>query len=159
MSNLGIYAVCPYWLSEYRSQIICEGLEDGCTTRVAFDKKADLKVWRTAYCESYSYSACPYCQAISEYKYKEVSKVTDEERMKYLLGAQKRMLEAREREVEKLRGQLKASCLWVAYLLDQVMGDRNEIEIPKDRLYRADEKGILFSEDTKKGCVKLRRNK
>ena len=159
MSNLGIYAVCPFWLSEYRLQVICEGLEDGCTTRVAFSKKTDLQSWRIAYCESYGYSACPYYRAIAGLKYKEVSNVEDKDRMQYLLDAQKRMLTAKDQEIEKLSGQLKASCLWVAYLLDQVMGNRSEIEIPKDQLYRADEKGVLFSEDEKKGCVKLRRNK
>lgn len=81
------------------------------------------------------------------------------DRMKYLIGAQKRMLEAKEVEIDKLTAQLRASCLWVAYLADQVMGNKDEIEIDKSQLYQANENNILFSDNTEKNMIILRRTK
>ena len=71
MSNTGTYAICPFWQTEYRTRIICEGLDQGCETNVAFRLKEDFAAWKDKYCESYGYSKCPYYKAILNNNYKE----------------------------------------------------------------------------------------
>lgn len=74
MSNLGTYAICPFWETEYRSRIICEGLSDKCSTNVSFRSKADFEEWKNKYCTCFRYPDCPYYQSICKYKYREVDK-------------------------------------------------------------------------------------
>lgn len=46
------YAVCPYYKSDERQLIYCEGVENGTAIHLAFSTLPDLREYKRKYCRS-----------------------------------------------------------------------------------------------------------
>lgn len=60
---------CPYFISEGRKTITCEGLTEGVNWRQVFPTEQVKRGHTKKFCRTYQYEECPAAKEISE-KYK-----------------------------------------------------------------------------------------
>lgn len=60
-----IYVRCPFYKRAERQHIICEGVEDGATTHVAFSSPLRLNEYMSGYCDC-DYSHCRVTRMLEE---------------------------------------------------------------------------------------------
>lgn len=61
---------CPYFISEGRKSITCEGLIDGANWRQVFPSEAVKRTHTRQFCRKYCYGDCPAAKEICR-KYRE----------------------------------------------------------------------------------------
>ena len=64
-----VEAQCPYFRYSLKKQIVCEGIIDGCTTKLEFDKMEKRNQQRRIFCDS-KYKYCEIYRMLEE-KYEE----------------------------------------------------------------------------------------
>ena len=60
--------ICPFYRWETADTIACEGVEQGCETRMCFADTPGKLRWRQRICDCYSFRRCPMASA-AELKY------------------------------------------------------------------------------------------
>lgn len=60
---------CPFYKSNSKLNINCEGVEETSKITVKFETLGERKKWAKKYCSSMDYINCPYAKA-AEKKYK-----------------------------------------------------------------------------------------
>ena len=64
-----VEAQCPYFIYSLKKQIVCEGIIDGSTTKLEFDKMEKRNQHRRIFCDS-KYQNCEICRML-EGKYED----------------------------------------------------------------------------------------
>lgn len=66
--------MCPYFLSERKNMICCEGLTRNTVNRTCFRRRTDMEKYRVKYCFCYEYARCHWASLLAERKYGDASK-------------------------------------------------------------------------------------
>ena len=90
-------------------------------------------------------------------KKKVVMKQLQRKRDAYLIEAQERMIVQREQEIHVLEGELRASHLWIACLLDKLIGDGEEVVLTKEEITQGNPMAFEYAEED--GMIRVRRSK
>lgn len=64
-----VEAQCPYFIYSLKKMIVCEGIIDGSTTKLEFNKKSMRDQHRRIFCDS-KYTNCEICRML-EGKYED----------------------------------------------------------------------------------------
>lgn len=72
MPQKGKYIICPFFRSQGKLVIKCEGVSDAKTTTLRFETSLEKTVYRRTHCESFDYErTCEICRQINQ-KYNKV---------------------------------------------------------------------------------------
>lgn len=77
MSKTDSLSVCPYYQSDLKGRLSCEGLEEGQNIQLKFSRMTDKQNWMIRYCKRMAYCACPIAQMIAVQRYREVMRSPD----------------------------------------------------------------------------------
>jgi hypothetical protein len=69
MPNKGMLARCPFYMSDEKLSVTCEGPDPGGRIVHAFRSAAQKNGWTQKRCCAFGYSACPIFRAVNEMKY------------------------------------------------------------------------------------------
>lgn len=61
------YALCPFFQTSGRKDIVCEGIQSGCVTKLVFSSERGRNRYRTRFCDT-QYANCEICKLL-ERKY------------------------------------------------------------------------------------------
>lgn len=61
---------CPFFRRHSPNEIRCEGMMDGTSHAVIFERVDDKRFWQRTYCEK-AYDKCEYCIMLMQSKYNE----------------------------------------------------------------------------------------
>lgn len=62
--NWGGIQMCPFYETQSRVRITCEGAEENQKTNIKFENEMQKKAWLGRFCETMDYGLCPYGQMI-----------------------------------------------------------------------------------------------
>lgn len=63
---MDVNAQCPFYVSEFKKSVTCEGIEDGVETVLRF-REAKIKTrFVSRYCNNPKYEDCPYAKAAAQ---------------------------------------------------------------------------------------------
>ena len=57
---------CPYYKTNTRQVVYCEGLEDGMAIHLAFSTPAQLINYKSRFCRRLNYGSCPLAKILEE---------------------------------------------------------------------------------------------
>lgn len=64
-----VSAACPFYHSEERQKIFCEGVEEGCSIHNSFDTPTHCTEFKERVCYTNKYDRCPiYIGLLSKYE-------------------------------------------------------------------------------------------
>lgn len=64
-SRIAKYVVCPYYLSDQPSKILCEGIQDKAYMHLVFQNCNDKKPYMTTFCcDNENYKNCRICEML-----------------------------------------------------------------------------------------------
>lgn len=61
--------VCPFFMSERKNMITCEGMARNSDNKTSFKRRADMEKFRQKYCFCYDYVNCHWARMLLEIKY------------------------------------------------------------------------------------------
>lgn len=138
--------ICPYYVNQNKYALICEGiLEEAYSLSMnRFGTVTKKKNHMDKYCCCYDYKKCPYAAVMEGiYGGNEVKKRSLREQMKQLRQENeiaerkvehlKHLVDLKNREVEKLEAQLKASEAFIV-ILHGIAAEGGKITIPKETI-------------------------
>ncbi len=62
--ELELLPECPFYIRESPRRVVCEGLVEGSTLCLNFNRRARMGAFHRAYCCSMDYSKCPIAKVL-----------------------------------------------------------------------------------------------
>lgn len=63
---MDVNAQCPFFVSEFKKSVTCEGIEEGMETVLRFREVRIKNKFVARYCNNANYEECPYARAAAE---------------------------------------------------------------------------------------------